>query len=70
MSDYVRDLLERAAWTAIQGALAAGGIEQLAAGNVDAMHAAVVGAIAAVLSMIKSIAARRVGDSDSAATLR
>ena len=67
--DWLKDATERVGWTFLQGALATGSLEQLATGDLDAWRAAAVGGIAAVLSLIKAIAARRVGDVHSAATL-
>ena len=67
---WVRDTAERVAWTFTQGALSAVAVESLAAGNPSAWTAALVGGAAAVLSLLKAVAARHVGDPDTAATLR
>lgn len=69
---YLRDLLERVVATFCQGALGAVGVDALAAAaasgpvDVDPLRAALVGGVAALLSLIKGWAARRVGDPDSA----
>ena len=67
--DWIKDAAERVGWTFLQGALATGSLEQLATGDLDAWRAAAVGGVAAVLALVKAIAARRVGDVHSAATL-
>jgi len=67
---WVRDTIERVAWTFTQGALGTVAIESLAAGNPSAWTAALVGGIAAVLSLLKAVAARHIGYPDTAATLR
>ena len=67
---WIKDAAERVAWTFLQGALATGSLEQLATGDLDAWRAAAVGGVAAVLSLLKAIAARRMGDPNSAATLK
>lgn len=54
-----RDLLERAVWTAIQGAIAAVSVEAVLSGDPQAIHAALVGGGAAVLSMLKTVAKDR-----------
>lgn len=66
---WVKDAAERVGWTFLQGSLATGSLEQLATGDLDAWRAASVGGIAAVLALLKAIAARRMGDHHSAATL-
>lgn len=68
--EWAKDAAERVGWTFLQGALATGSLEQLATGDLDAWRAASVGGVAAVLALVKAIAARRVGDRHSAATLK
>ena len=68
--DFYRDMAERAIWTAVQGALGTASVEALASGDLSAWRAAAIGGLASVLSMAKSVAARRVGDPDSASTLK
>jgi hypothetical protein len=64
---WVRDTAERVAWTFVQGAIGAVPVQQLATGDIDALTSAAVGGAAAVLSLVKAIAARKVGDPDTAA---
>lgn len=66
---YLRDLAERVAWTFLQGALGA-----ITVGGVLGLHdlrsaanAIAIGGSAAVLSLLKGLVARKVGDSESAA---
>lgn len=61
---YYLDLLERAAWTFIQGFAAA----WLILGDFS-RESLLVGLSAGVFSVAKSIAAKGLGDGDSAATL-
>ena len=71
---WARDATERVAWTFAQAAIAAVGSEALAVafvgGDVDVLRAAGIGGLAAVLSLVKSIAAKRVGDPNTASTLK
>lgn len=67
---WLRDATERVAWTFVQGALAAVPVEALATGDVTVLTAAATGGVAAVLSLLKTIAAKKVGDPHSAATRR
>jgi hypothetical protein len=67
---WVRDTAERVAWTFAQGALGAVPIQQLATGNIDAWVAAASGGAAAVLALVKAIGAKKVGDPQSASTLK
>jgi hypothetical protein len=67
--EFLMDLGERALMTFVEGFLAAyllGGMSNLEASN---MQAAAVGGLAAVLSMVKSVAARKTGSPNSAALL-
>jgi hypothetical protein len=65
---WLRDTLERALWTFVQGALAVVPVELLASGDLTAANAAFVGGVAAVLSLVKSVAATKIGDPHSAST--
>jgi hypothetical protein len=65
---WIADAAERAGWTFVQGALAVVPVELLATGDPTARNAALVGGIAAVLSLLKSVAATKVGDPGSAST--
>lgn len=65
MSKFYKDLLERVAWTAIQAFLGA----LVVTGNTN-YKAAAVAAVAAAISVIKGVAATKVGDPESAATLK
>lgn len=63
-SKWLKDVLERTAWTAAQAALAFG-ITQ-----VSGMKEAWAIPIAAVLAYLKGVAAKHVGNPDSASTVR
>lgn len=67
---WVRDTAERVVWTFAQGALGAVPIQQLATGDIDAWVAAASGGAAAVLALIKAIGAKKVGDPNTASTLK
>jgi hypothetical protein len=64
---WVRDTVERVAWTFVQGAVGAVPVQQIVSGDIDALTSAAVGGAAAVLSLAKAVAARKVGDPDTAA---
>lgn len=64
MSKFSTDAIERTAWTAAQAGLAAVTVEQL---GLPLWAAAPVGA---ALAALKALVARKVGDPDSASTLR
>jgi len=70
---WLADAAERIGWTFVQASIAAVGSEALAVGlaggDVNVLRAAGVGGLAAVLSLLKAVAARHVGDPDTAATL-
>lgn len=72
--EWMADAGERVGWTFAQAAIAAGGSEALAVGIVDAdgsvLRGALVGGLAAVLSAVKTIAAKRVGNPHDASTRR
>ena len=61
---WLRDILERTAWTAVQ---AGTGVALVEVTGLPVWWAAPV---AYALSWVKGLAARRIGDRDSAATLR
>ena len=60
---YLIDLAERVAWTAVQAGVAYTIVAT------QSMSEAWVIPLAAVLAVIKGIAAKKIGDSESAATL-
>ena len=62
---FLKDLLERAIWTAAQAFLAV-----FTLGDMASVEAAGIAAGAAAISALKSILATTIGDSDSAATLK
>lgn len=70
---WLRDAGERVAWTFVQASVAAVGSEALAVGiadgDVSVIRAAGVGGLAAVLSAVKALAAKRIGDPGDASTL-
>jgi hypothetical protein len=66
---WVRDTVERVAWTFVQGAIGAVPVQQIVSGDIDALTSAAVGGAAAVLALVKAIAATKVGDPNSASTL-
>lgn len=65
MKKLTKDIIERTIWTAISAFLAVWTV-----GGVAELKSAGVAAAAAVLSVIKGIAATKVGDPESAATLK
>ena len=65
MSKLYKDVAERALWTAVQTFIAVWTV-----GDMESAKAAAVAAIAAGLSVIKSFAATKIGDKDSASTLK
>lgn len=66
MSTYLRDLAERVAWSFAGGALSVLGLDTVNVLNMDWRAAIGVGAGAAVISVLKGIAARFRGDPTSA----
>jgi hypothetical protein len=63
------DIAERALWTFLQafiGVLIAGDMVDLSSGT---LRAGAIAGVAAVLALVKSVAATRIGDPGSAATL-
>ena len=63
-STFVKDALERAIWTAAQAFLAV-----FTVGDMASAKAAGIAAVAAGISVLKSVVATQVGDSSTAATL-
>ena len=63
-STFVIDALERAIWTAAQAFLAV-----FTVGDMASAKAAGIAAVAAGISVLKSVLATQVGDSGTAATL-
>ena len=63
-STFVKDALERAIWTAAQAFLAV-----FTVGDLASAKAAGIAAVAAGISVLKSVVATQVGDSSTAATL-
>ncbi len=51
-----RNILTRAAWTFVQGALSVSVLDALASGSVDAIRVCAIAGLAAVLSLVKTIA--------------
>lgn len=65
MNKLYKDVAERAIWTAAQAFLAI-----YAVGGIDELKAAAAAGIAAGLSIVKGFVATKVGDKESAATLK
>jgi hypothetical protein len=65
MNKLTKDVLERTFWTAVQAFLAV-----FIVTDVSSLKSAAVAAAAAVIAAVKGIAASRIGDSSSAATLK
>ena len=63
-STFVKDALERAIWTAAQAFLAV-----FTVGDMASAKAAGIAAVAAGISVLKSVIATQVGDSSTAAML-
>ena len=63
-STFMKDALERAIWTAAQAFLAV-----FTVGDMASAKAAGIAAVAAGISVLKSVIATQVGDSGAAATL-
>lgn len=61
----LKDLTERALWTAVQAFIAV-----YTVGGVNELKSALAAAVAAGLSVVKGFAATRVGNPNSAATLK
>lgn len=65
MSKFYKDAIERVCWTAAQAFVGA----LVITGGRKALESAGIAAAAAALSAIKAIAAKRIGDHDSASTV-
>jgi hypothetical protein len=65
MNKLYKDILERAIWTAAQAFIAV-----YTVGGVDELKSALTAAVAAGISVIKGFAATKVGDKETAATLK
>jgi len=65
MTKLYKDILERAIWTAAQAFLAIYTI-----GGVDELKSAAAAGVAAGLSVVKGFVATKVGDPESAATIK
>ena len=63
-ANFIKDVLERAIWTAAQAFLAV-----FTVGDMASAKAAGIAAVAAGISALKSVLATQVGDSGTAATL-
>ncbi len=66
---YARDLAERVVATFVQAFIAALSL-QAVLGDVDALRSAGIAGVAAVLSLLKGLVAKGVGDSDSASLVQ
>lgn len=67
---FRNDAIERALSTAAQTAVAVVGMDQISALQVDWKYVGGVALTAGILSLLKSVAARRTGDSDSASLVQ
>lgn len=65
MSKLTKDIIERTFWTAVQAFLAVWVVT-----DVSSLKSAGVAAAAAVIAAIKGLAATKIGDPESAATLK
>ena len=65
MKPLYKDLIERAVWTAVQAFVAVWTV-----GGVDSLKSAGAAALAAGISVLKGFAATKVGDPNTAATVR
>jgi hypothetical protein len=65
MDKLIKDIIERAVWTALQTFAAV-----YTVGGVDELKSAATAAVAAGISVIKGVAATKVGDPKSASTLK
>lgn len=68
MDTYVRDLAERVVTTFVEGFVA--GLVLTNVTSLDMWHAAAVGGVAAVGSLVKGLAAKAVGNKASASLTR
>lgn len=65
MTKLYKDVLERALWTAVQAFIAV-----YTVGGVDEIKSAATAAVAAGISVVKSFAATKIGDPESASTIK
>ncbi len=65
---FARDLAERVFWTFVQAFLAPLSVTMILGGDVTALRAALYGGAAAVLSLLKGVAASKVGTPGTAST--
>lgn len=65
MSKLTKDIIERTFWTAVQAFLAVWVMT-----DVSSLKSAAVAAGAAVIAVLKALAATKIGDPESAATLK
>ena len=65
MKSLYKDLIERALWTAVQAFIAV-----YTVGGVDSLKSAATAAVAAGISAVKGIAATKIGDPNTAATIK
>lgn len=65
MNKLYKDILERAIWTAAQAFIAV-----YTVGGIDELKSALTAAVAAGISVVKGFVATKVGDKESAATLK
>lgn len=68
MSTYLRDLAERVGWTFVEGFV--GGLVLTQLSDVNMWYAAVSGGLAAVVSLVKGVVAKGVGNTESASLTR
>ena len=65
MNKLQKDILERAIWTAVQAFVAV-----YTVGGVDELKSAATAAVAAGISVVKGFVATKIGDAESAATIK
>jgi hypothetical protein len=65
MNKLYKDILERAIWTAAQAFIAV-----YTVGGIDELKSALTAAVAAGISVVKGFAATKIGDKETAATLK
>lgn len=74
MSEWAKDSAERVGWTFVEAAVGGVGGEALAVavigGDVSVLRASAVAGLTAVLSWVKTLAARKVGDPANGSTRR
>lgn len=65
---FARDLAERVSWTFVQAFLSALTVPAILTGDTDVLRAALLAGAAAVLSLLKGVAASRIGTPGTAST--